>query len=320
MGYRVLIPEDISAPGKDYLRQRGYEIRMGTGLQESDILRDIQGCDAVLVRNQPVTRAILEAEPRLRVVAKHGVGLDKIDLASAAQLGIWVVYGPYSNTLAVAEHTIALIMACAKKLVFFDQALRQGHYEIRNQVRGSEVEGAVLGILGAGRIGSLVAQKAQAGLGMKALLYDPFIPASRRNPQFSYTEELEALFQRADYISIHMPSTDATQHMVGRALLGAMKPTAYLINTARGDILCQEDLYWALREKRIAGAALDVFDPEPPLSGSPLFQLDNLVCTPHNAALTRESTDRMGLQAAQGIHEVLSGLAPTWPAVTPSNP
>lgn len=116
-----------------------------------------------------------------------------------------------------------------------------------------------MGILGAGHIDSLVAQKAQAGLGMKALLYGPYIPASRRNPQFCYTEDLEDLFQRADYISVHMPSTDATQHIVDRALLCAMKPTAYLVNTAKGDILCQEDLYWALREKHIADAALDVY-------------------------------------------------------------
>lgn len=164
MGQVVLIPSDISQPGKDYLRDKGYTIKMGRGIDEQTIVEDVVDCDAMLVRNEPITRRVMEAGNKLKIISKHGVGLDKIDLNAARDLNIWVTNGPFSNTVAVAEHTMMLILACAKRLVFFDMAIRSGDYDIRNRVKGMDLEGKTLGLLGLGKIGNLVAQKAMKAL------------------------------------------------------------------------------------------------------------------------------------------------------------
>ena len=173
MEQKVLIPSDISQPGKDYLRERGYVIKMGRGIDEQTIMEDAADCDALLARNEHITRGIMEAAPHLKVISKHGVGLDKIDLDAARDLNIWVTNGPLSNTVAVAEHTMMLILACAKKLVLFDKAIRNGDYEIRNRVKGMDLEGKTLGLLGLGKIGHMVAKKAINGFGMKVLDMTP---------------------------------------------------------------------------------------------------------------------------------------------------
>ena len=147
MEQKVLIPSDISQPGKDYLRERGYVIKMGRGIDEQTIMEDAADCDALLARNEHITRGIMEAAPHLKVISKHGVGLDKIDLDAARDLNIWVTNGPLSNTVAVAEHTMMLILACAKKLVLFDKAIRNGDYEIRNRVKGLDLEGKTLAMI-----------------------------------------------------------------------------------------------------------------------------------------------------------------------------
>ncbi|MBM6911174.1 hydroxyacid dehydrogenase [Oscillibacter valericigenes] len=320
MEQKVLIPSDISQPGKDYLRERGYVIKMGRGIDEQTIMEDAADCDALLARNEHITRGIMEAAPHLKVISKHGVGLDKIDLDAARDLNIWVTNGPLSNTVAVAEHTMMLILACAKKLVLFDKAIRNGDYEIRNRVKGMDLEGKTLGLLGLGKIGHMVAKKAINGFGMKVLGYDPFLPADRWDPEVRRCETMEEIFSGSDIVSIHMPSTPETRNSVDARLIGMMKPTAYLINAARGDLIREEDLIEALKNNAIAGAGLDVYPAEPPSPEDPLFQLPNVVVTPHNAALTIETTDRMGLHAAMGIDEVLSGKQPTWPVVVPKEP
>lgn len=320
MEKKVLIPSDISQPGKDYLAEKGYTIKMGRGTDEQTILEDVADCDALLARNEHITRAIMEAAPRLKVISKHGVGLDKIDLDAARELNIWVTNGPLSNTVAVAEHTMMLILACAKKLVFFDRAARRGDYDIRNRVKGMDLEGKTLGLLGLGKIGGMVAKKAIHGFGMQVIGYDPYLPPERRDPELTYCDTMEEIFRQADVVSIHMPSTPETRGSINKDLIGLMKPTAYLVNAARGDLIREEDLVEALRAGTIAGAGLDVFNEEPPKPDNPLFQLPNVTLTPHNAALTLETTDRMGLHAAIGIDEILSGREPSWPVVVPKTP
>lgn len=318
MELKVLIPSDISQVGKNYLRDKGYAIKMGRGTDEATMIEDVQGCHALLARNEHITRAIMEAGKNLKVISKHGVGLDKIDLDAARELNIWVTNGPLSNTVAVAEHTMLLILACAKRLVFFDMAMRSGDYDIRNRVKGMDLEGKTLGLLGLGKIGNMVAKRALHGFDMKVIGYDPFLPVERRDPNIRYCDTMEEVFSEADIVSLHMPSTPETRGVVDRRLLSCMKPNAYLINAARGDLINEEDLVEALRDNRIAGAGLDVFAQEPPQTDNPLFQMNNVVITPHNAALTNETTDRMGLHAAIGIDEVLSGITPSWPVVTPA--
>ncbi len=183
-----------------------------------------------------------------------------------------------------------------------------------------DLEGKTLGLLGMGKIGNLGAQKASLGFGMRVIGYDPFLPPERRQAEVRYCGTMEEVFAEADVVSLHMPSTPETRGVVDRKLLSRMKPTAYLINAARGDLVNEPDLTAALQEERIAGAGLDVFMEEPPSLDNPLFRLKNVVVTPHNAALTAETADRMGLHAAIGIDEVLSGIAPSWPVVTPAKP
>ena len=316
MAYRVLLPQDIAAEGKTWLRERGYELRLGSGIDPATLKREIADCDAVLVRTARLPAEVLRAAPRLRVVGRHGVGVDNIDLQAAADLGLAVTYGPQSNASSVAEHTLALLLALAKRLVDLDRALRAGRYEARDEARGVDLAGKVLGLVGLGRIGSRVARMARLGLEMEVLGHDPFL-APERFPEGVRPAGLEELFRRADFVSLHLPATPQTEGLVGGRELGWMKPAAFLVNVARGEVVREEALVEALRAGRIAGAALDVFAEEPLPSGHPLLSLPNVVATPHSAALTRECAVRMALHAALGIDEVLSGRPATWPVPLP---
>ncbi|RYG63482.1 3-phosphoglycerate dehydrogenase, partial [bacterium] len=199
----------------------------------------------------------------------------------------------------------------AHNILQHDQALRQGDFEIRNQLPGRDVAGKTIGLIGLGRIGKLVARKAALGLEMKVIALTS--QTSGLDPWIERVASREEFFRRSDFVSLHMPWTPETYRSVGNQELEWMKPTAFLINTARGEVIDEAALTQALQEKRIAGAALDVFEREPPSSNNPLFKLSNVIVTPHSAALTIEAMERMALHAAQGIHDVLSGRKPQWP-------
>ena len=301
----------------EYLRSRGYELYFGCGIDEKTLIEDLQDCDALLARNEYITRHVIESAPKLKVIAKHGVGLDKIDLEAAKDCGVWVTNGPNSNTVAVAEHTMLLILACAKKLVFFDAAVRSGNYEIRNQVKGMDLEGKTVGLIGLGKIGMQVAKKCHNGFEMKVIGYDPYIKKEQIPDFVACCERLEDVVRTADFVSLHLPATADNKGFFDKHFFSMMKPGAYFINAARGSLVNEDDLYAACKAETIAGAGLDVFAAEPFNPDSPLFTLPNVTLTPHNAALTLETTDRMGLHAAQGIDEVFSGKMPTWAVVVP---
>ena len=312
MKHRVLIPEPVAQVGEQYLREKGYEIKQGAGITTEILKEEVIGCHAILARTARFPKEVLEAGKDLKVIARHGVGVDNIDVDAATRLGIQVTNAPESNTNSVAEHTIGLIIAIAKNLVQSDRELRGGNFGFRNQFEGIELEGKVLGIIGVGRIGRLVAAKAVAGLGMKAIGFDPYVNAG----QISGIEMLEAIedvLKAADIVTLHAPATDETVGLIEKRELEMMKPTSYLINAARGGLVNESDLARALAGGVIAGAALDVFAEEPPDALDSLFQAQNVIVSPHSAALTREAKERMALHAAQGIHEVLSGKQPTWP-------
>jgi len=317
MAFKVLIPQDVSQVGKDYLLERGYEIKMGTGITVEQIAKDVEDCDAILARTAPFPAEVLKAGKKLKVVARHGVGVDNIDLKTAEELGIWVTNAPLSNANSVAEHTIGFIIACARNMVRCDKEFRAGNFEIRNQLNGYDLEGKTLGLIGVGRIGTMVAKKAALGLDMKVIGYDPYVTQDKVIPQIELINDWDYIFKNADFISLHMPANEKTKGIVGMKEFEMMKPTAYFINCARGEIVNEPDLIEALKNKKIAGAALDVFSSEPLPMDSPLFKLDNLIMTPHNAALTKEATMRMALHAAIGIDEVLSGKKPSWPVNNP---
>ena len=313
MGYTVLLPQDIVEEGKKFLTDRGYTIKMGTGITAAQIAEDVKDCDAILARTAPFPREVIEAGKRLRVIGRHGVGCDNIDVGAATERGIYVTYAPESNANSVAEYTIGMIIALARYFFSSDRAVRAGQWEMRNKFPAVDLEGKTLGLIGAGRVGSMVAKKAFFGLDMKILVFDPYIKEIKGVPGAEVTTDLESVFTQADFISLHVPATPETKGMVGKKQFEMMKKEAFFVNASRGEIVNEKELFETLKNRRIAGAALDVYDPEPPHADNPLFDLDNVILSPHNAALTKEAMTRMALHATMGIDDVLSGRPPKWP-------
>lgn len=313
MAYTVLIPQDIAEEGKQYLRERGYEIKMGSGADVASIKADVVDCDAILARTAPFPAEVLEAGKNLKVISRHGVGVDNIDVEKATELGIRVTYAVESNSNTVAELCLGFIIALGRNLVRCDKATRAGDFEIRNRLKGMDLEGKTLGVLGMGKIGRLVAKKAHFGLDMEIIGYDPYLKAEDFPEYVKQIDSWDELFAQSDFITIHIPSTPKTKQSIGKREFELMKSSACLINAARGDVVVEPELVEALKSGTIGGAGLDVFEQEPPPEDHPLFSLENVVLTPHNAALTHECMIRMALHAAQGIDEVISGKEPTWP-------
>jgi D-3-phosphoglycerate dehydrogenase len=316
-GYKVLIPQNVAEEGKNYLRERGYEIKMGSGVANDDIAKDVADCDAILARTAAFPAKVLEAGKGLKVIARHGVGFDNIDVPRATELGIWVTFTPEALTNTVAEYTIGCIIALARNFIRFDRELRTGNWQIRDKMTGIDLAGKVLGVVGLGRIGRCVAKKAALGLDMQVIGYDPFLKPDQFGELAIRAKTWEDIFTASDFITLHMPGTEATRDMIGKKEFEKMKKTAYVINAARGSVVNESDLIEALRSETIAGAALDVYRKEPPEMDNPLFTMSNVLLTPHNASLTGECMVRLALHAAQGIDEVLSGRQPTWPVNRP---
>lgn len=310
---KILIPQDITQAGKDYLQKQGYEVILGSSIAEDIVAKEIVDCEGLLIRTSKVTRHIIESGKKLKVIGRHGVGVDNIDLDAATELGIQVTNGPESNGDSVAEHTVALLLACGHHVVEMNQFARNGQWEMRDQIKSTQATGKTLGLVGFGRIAQAVAQKCALGLSMKVLAYTPSIATKKLPDYITAASSLEELYASSDFLSIHIPSTPKTKESINKTVFTQMKNTAFLINTARGDIVHEGDLFTALQQGDISGAGLDVLAQEPPDLTSPLFTLPNVTITPHNAALSHGAFDAMGLHAAQGIHEVLSGQKPTWP-------
>lgn len=311
---KVLIPQKISAAGMDFLSNCGYEIKLGSGFDEATITREVVGCQAILCRTYPITRKIMEAGKELKVVSRHGVGVNLIDVAAATELGIQVTNGPLSNMEAVAEHILALMLACAKQLTAMDQYVRAAQWEEkRNNLHLSELGGKTLGIVGLGRIGLSLAKKCALGLDMQVIGCNNSGQSPDGLPDYiEFVGSLPEIFRRADIISLSMPANKTTENIIDMSLFKLMKPSAIFINCARGELVNEQDLYTALSSGIIRCAGLDVLWDEPPHMDNNLLKLPNVIITPHSAALTVESIDKMAVHAALGIHEVLSGQRVSW--------
>lgn len=317
--YKVLIPQDIAEEGKSYLRERGYEIKMGSGETVEAIKKDVIDCDAILARTAPFPAEVLEASNKLKVIARHGVGVNNIDINKASELGIYVTNAPESNSNTVAELALGFIIALGRNLIASDKATRTGDFAFRNRQIGIDLQGKTLGVLGIGKIGQLLSLKAYHGLSMKVIGYDPLIKKEDFPKEVERMGDRDTLFSSSDFVSVHIPSIPETKKSIGIREFRLMKPTAFFMNLARGDIIVEEDLVKALQEGMLAGAGLDVYEKEPPQQDHPLFTLENVLLTPHNAALTKECMIRMAVHAAQGIDEVLTGKTPTWPVNKPNS-
>lgn len=321
MSKKVLIPQDITDAGKKILRENGYKVIIGSGYDEETICREVADCDALIIRTAKYTRRMMECAKNLKVIARYGIGVDNVDLDAASELGIWVTNSPRSSGNAVAEHTMLLLMSCARNMGFFYRQYGVNHdYGSRGKRQGIELSGKTLAVIGLGRIGREVAKKARYGFDMKVLGYDPYVTAETAPDGITVINDFSKLLPQADFVTLHMPLIPETKHLVNRNFLSQMKPSAILLNLARGEIVCEEDLIQALTDGTIKGAGLDVLETEPPAADHPLFSMENVVLTPHNASMTYDAMDIMGIDAAQSIMEVMQGKTPTWKVNNPATP
>ncbi len=272
------------------------------------LLRVIQEYDGLVVRSRTkVTAEVLERAERLKVISRAGVGVDNIDIPAATKKGVMVVNAPAGSTQSVAELTVALMLALARRIPAADGSLKGGRWE-KSRLQGVELCGKTLGLVGCGRIGSKVADIC-LGLGMSVLAFDPYLREDTAAEKGIRLTSLDEVLEESDFVSIHAALTDETRHMIGKAAFQKMKRTAYLVNCARGPIVDEQSLVEALKEGQIAGAGLDVFEKEPPL-GSPLLELENVVLTPHIGASTQEGQRRTGLLAVEQLLKGLGGEEP----------
>ena len=300
----ILIAEPLAEAGVDLLR-RDHQVDARAAMTREELLEAVAGADALVVRSATrVDAKVLEAGRNLKVVARAGIGLDNVDVATATRLGVMVVNAPQSNVISAAEHTIALILAQARDIPRADAALRDGRWE-RSRFQGAELYGKTLGVIGLGRVGTLVAQRMLA-FGMRLIAYDPYVSRERAAQLGVELGSLAEVLARADVITIHLPKTPETVGLLGERELAAVKPGARLVNTARGGIVDETALAKAVESGHLAGAALDVFAEEPTTS-SPLFGLDNVVVTPHLGASTAEAQDKAGVTIAEQVLLALAG-------------
>jgi D-3-phosphoglycerate dehydrogenase len=302
----VLVAETLAPSGLDAMRAAGLDVDVRIGLSHEELLEAVVGASALVIRSATrVDDAVLAAGRDLVVVGRAGIGLDNVDVEGATRRGVMVVNAPQSNVLSAAEHTIALLLAQARNIPQADADLKTGSWN-RTRWEGVELHGKTLGIVGLGRVGVLVAQRALA-FGMQLVAYDPYVSTERaRQLGVSLASSVEDLVRQADFLTVHLPKTPETTGLISADLLAHAKPTLRVVNTARGGIIDEHALADALRDGRIAGAALDVFATEP-TTGSPLFGLPNVVVTPHLGASTVEAQDKAGQTIAEQVVLALRG-------------
>ena len=310
MATRVLIPQPILPAGYEYLRKHGYEAVDGRGFTEEDIITDIRDCDALIVRTARITRQIFDAAPKLKILARHGAGYDGVDLAAAREHGVLVCTAGGANAISVAELTIFYMLYCSRNFKKVQNLYLQDYRQAKMGVPKTELEGKTLRLVGLGNIGKLVAQKAALGFDMTVLAYDPFAKGAGLPDYIRMVEDRDEIFKRSDYVSLHVPATTETVHSVSDREFGLMKPTAYLINAARGSIVDEAALYRALQEEKIAGAGLDVLEQEPIDPSNPLVAMDNVLTAPHIGGATKEASSRSSVACAQAIDDFFSGRTP----------
>ncbi|MBN39351.1 MAG: phosphoglycerate dehydrogenase [Acidimicrobiaceae bacterium] len=302
---RVLITEKIADAGIERLREAGHDVDVKLDLSEDALLAEVKDADAVIIRSATtMTKEVIKNGEKLLVIGRAGIGLDNVDVNAATEQGVMVVNAPKSNILSAAEHTIALILAQARNIPQANSALKSGRWE-RNEWTGVELADKTLGIIGLGRIGKLVAQRALA-FGMNLVAYDPFVATERARQLSVQLMSLEDLIQVSDFLTIHVAKTPETENLINDELLTHAKPCLRIINVARGGIVNEADLAEAVSSGKIAGAAIDVFENEP-VTESPLFSLPQIVVTPHLGASTTEAQDKAGESIAEQVELALLG-------------
>lgn len=304
---KVLIADRISPKGVEYLRNRdGFDVVEAYGSSPEQILSLVKDVHAIAVRSETqITAEVLEAAPLLKAVGRAGVGVDNIDVEAATNRGVVVLNTPTGNTIATAELTFTHILCGARPVPQAAASMREGKWD-RKSYSGIELFKKTIGVLGLGRIGAEVARRAQ-GFGMRVLAYDPYLAPSRAKAMEVEAVDIDRLLRESDYITVHMPLTEATQYMLDEEAFGKMKKGVRVFNCARGGIIKESALVEALQSGQVAAAGLDVFEEEPLGAESPLRKLPNVVLTPHLGASTKEAQESVGIEVAEALAEALSG-------------
>ncbi len=304
---KILLSKLINPAGMKVLEGKVEPIILADSTIETTkkMVADVDGI--ILRTNIKLTRKIIDAAPNLKIISRTGAGVDNVDVTAATKKGILVCRAPGVNLISVAEHTLALILAMAKQLKTIDKAVYAGNWEIRYTSKAEDLDGKTLGLVGIGHIGSLLAQKCRLAFNMKVIAYDPYV---KRAEGLELCSSLDQVFSQSDFISIHVPYTEETHHLVNARLLSLMKPNSYLINTSRGAVVDEKALIEALKNALIAGAGLDVFEKEPPSLDNPLLKFNNVVTTPHSAGLNRDCERKLAIEAAQAVIDFLEGRQP----------
>lgn len=312
---KILVCDPIAEDGIAIFKAAGADVEVKTGMKPDELKKAVNGFDALVVRSETkITREILDATTHLQVVGRAGVGVDNIDVAAATEKGVVVVNAPTGNTTSAAEHAIALMMSMARRIPQANASLKSGKWE-RSKLTGIEVRDKTLGIVGLGQVGSEVARRAR-GLEMRVIAFDPFVPEERARMLGADLVTMDELLAQADFLTVHTTLTEGTKKLIGADEIAKMKPTARVINTARGGIIDEAALVDAIQTGKLAGAAIDVFEQEP-ITEHPLFGLDNVIVTPHLGASTAEAQERVAVDVAHQIVSVLSGEPARWAVNAP---
>ena len=314
MPWKILLPQEIMSEGRKLLEDAGHTIIEGRGFETEDVLADMKEYqpDAMIVRITPITREVIESNPNLKVIVRHGAGFDALDVKACHDNGVQALYAPVANSTSVAETAILLMLECSRNVTVLHKTWVTDFYKAKLKVRKNTLSGKTLGIIGCGNIGSRVATRALA-MEMNVLCYDPFKPAKDFPDGVEVVRDLNRIFTESDYVSVHTPNTPLTHNMINKETLAMMKPTAFLINTARGGCVDEDALYEACKNGTICGAGLDAIKQEPVDPNFPLLSLDNVIIYPHIGGNTTEAAHRASYFAAMGVEEVYEGKEPTWP-------
>lgn len=307
---KILLSEDINPFGKELLKGKA-EIIIAPDTSEStamELVRDVTGI--ILRATTQINAKIIRNAPLLKIIARTGVGVDNVDVDAASENGIFVCNFPEMNNVTVAEHTVAMILALAKQVVHMHSSVKTGNWNERFSEQQMEVGGKIIGIIGMGHVGYLVAKMCHFGFGMKILAYDPYARHNIKDDYILFVDRIDDLFRESDFVTVHVPGIPETKGIVSREMLRLMKQTAYLVNTSRGATIDELALVEALRNKQIKGAALDVFSEEPLPVNNPLNVLENVILSPHCAGSTLESNVRIAKGAAQAVLDVIEGRHP----------
>jgi D-3-phosphoglycerate dehydrogenase len=306
---KVLVAQKIAKEGVDRLEQAGLEVVFSSKPVDESLLEAPADIDAILIRTAKIGRQLIEQCPSLKVIARHGIGVDNIDLEAASEKGVYVTNVPRSNVNSVAEHTVGMIISLAHHIVKADKELRKGHFEVRNIFIATELAGKTLGLIGYGNIGRLVAKKCAGGMEMNVIVYDPYVKEIDIEG-VSLVNSIDEVLTQSDFVSLHIPYLKEMHHFINEDAFKKMKKTAYLINCARGGLVDEEALYHAIKSGEIAGAGFDVFEEEPAPKQHIWWELEQVIVTPHMAAHSEEALIRMAVGAADEIVNVLSGKEP----------